>query len=288
MINLGGIVRNLINGLGGGILGDTTGPVDYKVQVRAPSGIVSAYLPENFSSAVSSDYDTPFTDGAINALGAITPGVSTEQLKLGFRMAGMSTTTQAMTMQVWQGSAPMDFSIPVQFLLNSDSEKDIIGPMRALMAMTLPSGLSSGVGALASNGGNLSGTEGFLQSPGPKLRLKKGVTPQQVAERAVTGIVDSGKAVYDYIGSAGQDGASQELLDKLHGSTMFGLMDIYDNISLQLGSFMYFPSVVITDVSSDYEIKLDRYSRKPIALNATIGFRTFVTPKAEDLHSILQ
>jgi len=50
---------------------------------------------------------------------------------------------------------------------------------------------------------------------------------------------------------------------------------------------MIFPSVVITNVDSDYEIKLDRRTKKPIALNATVGFRTFVNPKVEDLKNML-
>ena len=59
-----------------------------------------------------------------------------------------------------------------------------------------------------------------------------------------------------------------------------------NEIQLAIGTFMIFNSLIITNVDSDYEIKLDRKARKPIALNATVAFRTFLTPTVQDLDAI--
>jgi hypothetical protein len=236
--------------------------------------------------------------------------VSDDKVALGMRLMGAATSTQAMTMQVWQGSAPMEFSIPLHFVLNTDSETDILLPLRQLMSLTLPSTATqfSNLSNLVNLDFSSGGTGGFLVSPGPKLKLKEGMTPADVVHRVTGGTTQAyqdgaaggGGVVGGIAGVAGHavDAAgraidtvmgadAQAILDGLMGVDLFSLVDIEDNISLRIGNFMYFPSVVITDVSSEHGVKLDAYSRKPIEISVTVTFRTFLTPKAEDLASII-
>lgn len=310
---LGSVVDGIAGAIGGvSISGNMTVDPSYCVIVQSQRslGLISviAPLPETFSTNTSSDYDTPFTDGIAKMLSKL-PGMSEEKAGLGLRMMGAATSTQAMTMQVWQGSAPMEFSIPMTFVLNTDAETDILTPLRQLMSLTLPSsGGFNSLSDLANLDITTGGTGGFLVSPGPKLKLKEGATPADLANRltggassaynqagggvsgaaAATGAVATNAAnAAGNAMSAMSTGNGEGLLQSLMGMDLFGLIDIEDNISLRIGNFMYFPSVVITDVSSEHGIKLDAYTRKPIEITVTVTFRTFMTPKAEDLMSII-
>lgn len=309
----GSMIDRVAGGLGGvSISGNLTVDPAYCIVIQSArsSGLISiiAPLPETFSTNTSSDYDTPFTDGIAKMLSKL-PGLSEERAGLGLRMMGAATSTQAMTMQVWQGSAPMEFSIPMHFVLNTDSERDILTPLRQLMSLTLPSsGSFNSLSDLANLDITTGGTGGFLVSPGPKIKLKEGVQPLDVANRltggaagafadssnALTGAFNAGAAVLGTgadLARSGIDAIKNQdgdaLMRGLMGLDLFNLIDIEDNISLRIGNFMYFPSVVITDVSSEHGVKLDAYSRKPIEISVTVTFRTFMTPKAEDLSSII-
>jgi len=58
-----------------------------------------------------------------------------------------------------------------------------------------------------------------------------------------------------------------------------------DNISLHIGRFIYYKSVVITDVDSTYDTKMDAEGL-PIRAVVNISFKTFFTPVKEDLDEI--
>ena len=212
--------------------------VPYQIHILQPEKdlAIHAYMPENFTSSISSDYDAPFTESIVNQLTSRLPGAFGGAALAATKVAGFGTTTQALSMQVWQGAAPMDFSIPVQFLYDTDTEEDIIKPMKALMGLALPNQLRGSKGLI-------------LESPGPSI-------------------------------SEGEGGGS------FGGFIENDLLRTKNDILLAIGTFMHFPSVVVTNVDSDWEIKLDRKSHKPIALNATVAFRTFLTPTVDDLDTI--
>lgn len=256
---------------------------------------ISAYLPENFSSSITSQYDAPFENKLAEMVG--------DKVSLGMRLAGLATSTQKMSIQVWQGSAPMEFSIPLNFLLDSDSEKDIYKPWRQLMAMALPSRMSNNPNGLG------------LESPGPKIRFNNKDKPPTTADRLTekAGVKSALNQAASSTGSAIDQGkgligsvmdvatgkqtintqeivqAGVETMDSA-ANAVFGLfegVEVYDNISLTLGKFLIIPSVVITDVSQDLEIKVDRYTKMPIAITCTVGFRTFMNPIADDLKNMI-
>ena len=308
MINLGNIVSGLASrglkgfGIEGGTYGPSNGSPSYMVHVNAPERNihVKGFLPENFSAGANSDYDTPFADGFLPV---------PELLKLGMRLGGYSTTTQMMTMLVWQGSSSMDFSIPMTFLLDTDPEKDVIGPVRSLLSLTLPSVDQE--------------HQGMLQSPGPKIEMADGTKSLDIGKRMMGSITSAaggaGQMFGDGIGAlfngtnaeqavndpgqaaatVGQNAGNisgtdiNSGFDKVMGglnelyATFNNLISVRDNISLQIGSFMFFPSVVIKNVDFDFEVKLDRYRQKPIALEVTVAFATFTAPTSNDLNTML-
>ena len=218
----------------------------YQIHITVPDrGLaIHAFMPENFTSAVGSEYEMPFAESSITSLVEKVGGRLGEAFGAGAKLTGFGTTVQQASMQVWQGVAPMEFSIPVRFLYNTDTERDIIAPMQALMSLTLPSLLDSNLG-----------TASTMISPGPKVTLKKNTSVFDAAGNILKG-------------------------EFLEWAT------IENQIQLAIGTFMFFESVVITGVDSEYEIKLDRASRKPISLEATVNFTTFLTPTVEDLKTI--
>jgi len=284
---------------------------DYKLHVSATrtdprtnrAGVlyVSAHLPEEFEISVSSDYDTPFAEGVLR---------DRERLKLGARLLGVGTTTQIMSLQVWQGSAPIDLNIPIHFLLDSDPETDILRPIRDLMSLSLPStfGLLNGATPVEVSGGALTGLGDVMRSPGPKVRALQNVETQSATDRILLdealgpGVAEAAqellRAGAEGIGiggifdvDTGRDRSSADIardgFNQARNLDVSSLVELYDNISIQIGSYMYFPSVVVTNVSMSNQIRLDRRSRKPIQANVTLGFRTVVTPKAEDMAAII-
>ena len=215
----------------------------YQIHIMVPDrGIeIHAFMPENFTSAINSEYEMPFAESSVTNLLSKFAGVAGEAVGAAAKLTGFGTTVQQASMQVWQGVAPMEFSIPVRFLYNTDTERDIIAPMKALMSLALP---YLAYGELADNrfGGQSGST---MRSPGPKV---------------VPG--------------------------NLLGENFFDWVSIENQIQLMIGSFLFFDSVVVTGVDSEYEIKLDRENKKPISLEATVNFTTFLTPVVDELDRI--
>jgi hypothetical protein len=54
---------------------------------------------------------------------------------------------------------------------------------------------------------------------------------------------------------------------------------------LHIGKFIYYKSVVITDVDTTYDTKMDE-NGFPIRARLNVSFRTFLTPTKEDLDEI--
>ena len=239
----------------------------YLVHVYAPDHGVSvrAYIPEQIEASLRSNYDTPFAEGFLRSL------PHGERLHLASRLAGYGTTTQIMSMQVWQGSEPMSMSLPVHFLYHDDVIEDVIRPMKALLSLSVP----------RSRSGSGSPVD-VLESPGPRLRWKSGAgeKPATVAQRVIKTAAAAALSA-----ATGDVDAALESASALE-SDFLSNVQIDRNISIDIGDFMSFESVVIPEVSSTYEIKLDRVSRRPIALEATIQFITFLAPTVESLDRI--
>lgn len=88
---------------------------------------VKAYLPENVSLTVASDWSAPFADKAEGALNTVA------------NLFGASLKTKASTAQIWQGSTPIEVTIPFILTAESDPATEIIEPIQELMKLCLPS-----------------------------------------------------------------------------------------------------------------------------------------------------
>jgi len=266
-------------------LGPKGGRSEYKCHIIVPDQNIhiQAFLPENFSASFSSDYDMPFANG-------VSEKFTTPKIRTAIQALGLGTSTQLNTIQIWQGTAPVDFSIPMQFLLDDKADIDVLAPLRALMRLYLPEQIApKTINELQSSSGSLQGIGGFLRAPGPKLTLK-GQSPTASTKDRLVSVLEYAKEEVEDVASFLADIVEQEtdgILEYLAGGTLFRNLHITNNIMLSIGHFMIFPSVVITNIDAQPEIKLERRTRKPIAMDLNVGFRTFLTPKQEDVNAII-
>jgi len=124
---------------------------NYLVTVTQNNLQVNGILPETFEFSITSEYDTPYASGLVD----------NEMAKNALRAFGVSTTTQAQTAQTWQGSSPIDITIPMMFMADSDPIREVKEPILNLLKLATARALE----------GDTLGSARVLVSPGPKRTL---------------------------------------------------------------------------------------------------------------------
>lgn len=125
---------------------------------------IVANLPERYHIDFSSTWSSPFAknyiQGAASAvLGPLGGGV----VDLVSKATGISTKLKSESVQVWETSSPLSFSIDLIFVARTNSEKDIRAKHLALLKLAAPS-------EVAGMGGQV------LRQPGPVI-LNSGLAP---------------------------------------------------------------------------------------------------------------
>lgn len=233
--------------------------------------VVDAWLPETVGVDVNATYDAPYAQGV--------GGVS-ERLGALAQFIGMNLTTQALTAQIWQGGAFINFQLPFVFHAETSAEKDVMEPIKNLLRLTMPKDPTKGGG-------------GILEAPGPHVDIKKlaenggagaATAVQDFRENGLKTMMDTAKQVMnDPLGTAAKvkdaaNNVSQRMSQALVNS-------VVNNISLYIGQFLYFPSVVITDVSPTFDTTLDG-TGKPTRATVDVSFRTFYVPTQNDIETM--
>lgn len=232
--------------------------------------LVEAWLPETIGMDVNATYEAPFVQG----LGALS---GMEGLSSLARFLGMSLTTQSLTAQIWQGGAFIEFTIPFVFQAETSAAQDVILPIQRLLSLMMPKDPTGG---------------GLLEAPGPRIDLTKlaanareelkGAGSAVVNE--ITGLaksIDTSNGIVSTAIDAANKG--QASLNKAAKSVSTALVNsVVNNISLHLGQFLYFPSVVITDVSPTFDTIIAG-DKNPMRATVNVGFRTFYLPTSKDI-----
>ena len=202
----------------------------YSLYIDAPTArarpiSIAANLPDSFEFSITSDYDTPFA--------------SLLQDKVQRFLPGAKIMSQLQTAQIWQGSAPIEISLPILIAADRNPRKEIVDVVADLFSLVLP----------------YRDGRSFLRSPGPRLAA----SGSDIAG-AIAGDGDSAVQALDSIG--------------IEGLT-----------SIHIGNFVYFPNVVITNVSNSYETMFD-VNGKPMKATLNVTFRTFLVPTYQDIDKI--
>jgi hypothetical protein len=112
-----------------------------------PPRLVVGSLPESFQIDQRVDWNVAWSGGLVN-----------ETAQKLMSVMGTRQIAQIGTMQVWQGQGEIEFTVQFEFRAWSNPEKDVMQPIKTLLAMTLPLNLDNGF--MRSPGGYLSPAAG--------------------------------------------------------------------------------------------------------------------------------
>lgn len=268
---------------------------------------IHGFLPEQITFDVSAQYEAPYAqgiNGAIPLFGSLA------------RSLGVNLVTQAMTAQVWQGSTEINFQIPIVFQAENDAYLEVIKPIKELLKLTMPLDPNNG-GLLEAPGPHID-LDKFQSSVNAVFNTTTPGPQQEISgNKFVDSILGGAQGIGDTIIGFGKNliGQGQEVLgdvDKAGTFSAFAKLgvkgvkalrdssnkgavafnrtlvnSIVNNISLYVGDFLYFPSVVITDVSQAYDI-LIAPDNNPYRATVNVTFKTFYIPTQADLDVMFQ
>jgi len=236
-----------------------------------PPVLVQAPMPESFMYDAAVMYEAPFTQG-------LTGNAAIDTImKVGF---ASKLVMHSMTAQIWQGSTETDLGLELEFHAERDPISEVRDPIVNLLRLCTPSVNAAGM----------------LESPGPKLE-------GQILRDLVFAVQNLDKNVPD--GTQGQvsqgqlrdpaqtsiQGSGNSAQNSNGRSTTIGTTDyfksrIQDQISIQIGKYAFFDSVVITNVQKTYESQFDERTGLPFYAKVAVRFKPFFMVTQEDLNKI--
>lgn len=232
--------------------------------------LVEAWLPEQVNVDISANYDAPYAQGMGAAVG--------DKLGAMARFAGLSLTTQALTIQVWQGGSNIQFSLPLIFQAETSGVSDVMKPIKDLMKLMMPKDPQGG---------------GLLEAPGPRLDPDKlisqaGPTLAKIGGDIGGGLLNAAGSMVDTARQVMNDpvGTVRNIANTVAQPISNAIVNsVKNNISLYVGQFQYFPSVVVTDVSPTFDVVLGP-DKNPQRATVVVQFRTFYTPTERDIEGM--
>lgn len=227
----------------------------YTVQISCHDLNVAfvGFLPEQITLDVNSSYNTPFEDLAIGNGGMLGGALS---------LGGSSGMAQAMTIQVWQGSSGLEMALPITLVAKVNPHLEIRDPLLSLYKLVSP---------------QADGKYSLMTPPGPSLKVGDRL------KSVVSSAVDSaGNILKDVVGldNSGGDG---HFLDSVKDAFTEGLRN---QISIKIGEFLYFDSVVVKGISTQWDSLIDKATGMPWKCTVTVQFCTLYNPVLNDLYQI--
>lgn len=255
---------------------------EYTVIISCPNlGItLAAVMPDTFDLSTSANYGTPFSD----LLDKI-PG--SDIAKKSASSFGYSLTTKILSAKVWQGTSSTEFSLKLIFQAETDEIAEVIEPVIKLHLLTTP---------------RTDSEFGLLRAPGPRFNAAtslEGVlsslgSAAGSAVDAVTGAFKSAFSDRGTLTNAVQSGVSSFMSGASNAASSMsaGLAQgVTNQISLQIGKFLLFDSVIIKDVNvshilqpvgKDYGYSSGNMQRAEV----TVTFETFFNLTSDDIGKI--
>lgn len=250
-----------------------------------PGASVYAALSETLGYDSSSEYDTPYAQGLFGGGGGSSSSSTMSKVINGAskvagvasQLMGVRMTSQAQTAQIWQGSSASDIMLELEFAAESDPDLEVRQPMLTLLKMATAS---------------VDAASGMLKSPGPNLDLRDA---GNIATGAYNTTRDALQGVAVRTGvmngeNANLNGKSQANKPPPFvggvGGSQFWKSVTRNQISIQIGRYAFFDSVVILNVQKTYQHNIDALTGLPMYARVAIRFKPFFMVTQEDLDQI--
>jgi hypothetical protein len=249
-----------------------------------PAIVIEAPIPDSFAFDVGATYEQMlpqgFTDNKIlNTAAALT----------GTRLA-----VQALTAQLWAGNTDSELSMELEFHTETDPYYDVRTPIVNLLKLTMPT---------------IDTKSGFLGSPGPQIDFSKaGTIFSDAASSLGTGagnIIGEAASFIENIfygttpkpssmtdsNSQVADGSNNAVAKTLQqnpnlGTAKYWNTMIKNKISISIGNYLYFDSVVITRVSQTFASNFDAQTGLPHNVRVAVAFKPLFMLAQEDLDTL--
>ena len=205
-------------------------------------------LPEEFSYNVSSSYTEQWQNSG--------QGI----LSLGTSIAtGRVLGSTILSTSRWQGSSPIDYDVPIEFVAEKNAWDDVIYPLIILQKLALPSG------------------------------------GEEISDERVRNIRENVSAAVESslnrIASGDLEGLSRDVIEAITitpPGPQFATLaeDVADDIAIYLGTFMRFRYVVITSIS--VQMSGIQAQHGPVKATANINFQSSLPSSSELIDYIYQ
>jgi hypothetical protein len=248
---------------------------------------IEAPMPESFNFDVGATYEQMLPQGLSN----------NKVLNIAAALNGTKLAVQAFTAQLWSGSTETDLTVEIEFHTESDPVADVRTPIVNLLKMVIPS---------------VSSATGFLSSPGPYLDW---AAAGSAVKTTIQTAIGSGESVLGAFGSAGSsfvsgllgttpkpssmtdsntqttDGANNATSQSVTqnpgiGSAAYWKSLIKNPISIWIGNYLKFDSVVITNVRQTFLSNFDAQTGLPHHARVMVSFKPLFMLTQGDLDSL--
>jgi hypothetical protein len=238
--------------------------------------VVEAPMPETFEFDVASSYATILPQGLTGG------SIATAMAAFGVRLA-----SPALTAQLWQGSSEIQLNLALEFHTENDPVADVQTPILNLNRLVLPS---------------ISSTTDMLQSPGPTLNMDQlGTIASGIKTSAanfINNIIGGASGTATPVpaalksASTGANAGANAAVNTSNtqnpklGTSQYWKTQIENQISIRVGNYMYFDSVVITEVRQTFMSKIDAITGLPHHATVNITFKPLFMLTVEDLATV--
>jgi hypothetical protein len=257
-----------------------------------PAIVIEAPIPDSFAFDVGATYEQMLPQGfTSNTI------VNTAAALTGTRLA-----VQALTAQLWAGNTDSELSMELEFHTETDPYYDVRTPIVNLLKLTMPT---------------IDTKSGFLGSPGPQIDFSKAGTIFSDAAATAGGILggaaegvenfvvsawNAGKAALGFgtapkastmtdsntqVGNGNNSQIAQALQQNPNlGTAKYWNTMIKNKISISIGNYLYFDSVVITRVSQTFASNFDAQTGLPHNVRVAVSFKPLFMLAQEDLDTL--
>ncbi len=261
-----------------------------------PAIVIEAPMPDSFAFDVGASYEQMLPQGMTN----------NSVLNTAAALTGTRLAVQALTAQLWGGSTDSELSMELVFHTETDPYYDVRMPIVNLLKLTMPT---------------VDTKSGFLGSPGPQIDFSKAGTIFSDAASTVgndvgsllgglaSGIENIAVGAWNALTSGtplgtapksasmtetntqvanGQSNSVAQALQQNPnlGTAAYWNTMIKNKISISIGSYLYFDSVVITRVSQTFASNFDAQTGLPHDVRVSVSFKPLFMLSQQDLETL--